>query len=285
MFPFHTSLETAIISLLQKGPLPTDGLLSQLRSIRVGTTKQGMYAALRKLVRAEIALKTKREIALSATWLTKLENFSEIAGHFYAERSRSGSFLALKDGERITYTFKNANDTDAFWIHVLLLLVDAYPGMPFIAYNPHCWFFLVRAESERTLRDAVVRSKGQYLVAVRNRTPLDKQVLNEFDGKNSQYYMHHVPLYPQSNYYVNVIDDYIIEVWEDLQQSAAFERIYARAKAMTPDVEDALREIITARGRSKLIISRNAKRAHALCARLSKPFALQKLSRVGEKRF
>lgn len=275
MFPFHTNLEQHLISLLQKGPLSTADLLSSVRKKRSGTTKQGMYAALRKLVKAEIVVKHKTQVSLNVTWLTKLDSFTSLASHFYSSNARSGSFLDLADGDRISYEFKSANSTDAFWIHLLLLL-ETYPEAAFFAYNPHCWFFLVRPESERTLRDVIVRNKSQYLVTVGGKRPLDRAIKREFDGKRSQYAMRESPLFKKNNYYVNVIGDYVIEVWIDAAHAEAIERLYRSAESFTPDVEDELRDIINAKGKTKLVVSRDKKKAEKLRRMLAKPFYVRR---------
>lgn len=271
LFP-HKTLEQSIIEALQNGPLSTHALLDSLLKKRAASTKQGMYAALRKLVRAEIVIKQKRRVLLNVTWLNKVESFVTVAEHFYANDARSGSFLALNDGERITYTFNSANATDAFWTHVLLLLVETYPGASFIAYNPHCWFLLVRTDSERALRDTVVKKGGQYLVTTGGRTPLDTAIRKEFDGTRSQYHMREKPLFPRHNYYVNVIGDYVIEVWVDKKESQRMEELYASAKEFSPDVEDKMRETIHERGRTKLVISKNRLKALAMRKKLGRSF-------------
>lgn len=276
MFPFHHSLEQLIISHLQKGPLSTSDLLSALQKKRIGTTKQGMYAVLRKLIKAEIVVKHKTQLSLNAAWLTKMERFVSLASHFYSSGVGSGNFLDLTDGEHISYAFKSANSTDAFWIHVLLLLTEAYPEAAFLAYNPHCWFFLVRPESERTLRDVIVRNKSQYLVIVGGKQPLDRAIRKEFDGKGSQYSMREKPLCKKNNYYLNVIGDYIIEVTIDVAQANAIERLYNSAKSFTPDIEDELRDIITSKGRTRLVVSRDKKKAEKLRRTLAKPFYIRK---------
>lgn len=276
MFPFHNSLEQHLISLLQKGPLSTANLLSVVRKKRPGTTKQGMYAALRKLIKAEIVVKHKAQVSLNVTWLTKLDSFASLASHFYSSNARSGSFLDLADGDRISYEFKSANATDAFWIHVLLLLIEAYPEAVFLAYNPHCWFFLVRPESERTLRDVIIRKKSQYLVMVGGKRPLDRAIRKEFDGKRSQYAMRESPLFKKNNYYVNVIGDYVIEVWVDAAHAEAIERLYRSAESFVPEVEDELRDIINSKGKTKLVVSRDKKKAEKLRRMLAKPFYVRK---------
>ena len=280
MFPLRRTLETEIIESLQKGPLSTRDLLESLRTRHRSTTKQGMYVALRKLIRAEIVLKQKQQVSLNVTWLTRMESFVTVAGHFYAKDAQGGSFLSLADGEKITYRFRDSNATDAFWIHILLLLVEAYPGTPFVAYDPHCWFLLVRSPSERTLRDAIIQRGGQYFILAGGKQPLDRVIRGEFNGKSSQYYMRESPLYPQNNYYINVIGDYVIEVWIDAAHANAIERVYETESTMSPAAEEQLRYIINSRGRSKLVISRNKRHSQKIFAKLTKPFVVANRSAV-----
>lgn len=276
LFP-HKTVEQAIIERLQKGPLSTAHLRS---SFGDSLTKQGMYAALRKLVRAEIVIKHKQHVSLNVAWLEKLNSFAELAGHFYSHDARSGSFLDLADGERISYSFNSAGATDAFWNHVIYLLVEAHTGQPWVAYNKHCWFLLVRKESERALRDFIVKHHGQYLIVTGSRMPLDKEIRKEFDGKGSQYHMRERPLFQKNNYYLNVIGDFLIEVWIDPDRADALEKLYAEASSFTPHVEDAMRDIINTRGKAKLVVSRNKKRVTKLFKTLSKPFHIPKRARV-----
>lgn len=276
LFSAHKNLEQSAVECLQKGPLSTGELLKSMQKKRPRTTKQGMYAVLRKLIQSEIVLKHKKQISLNVTWLTKVESFVTLAEHFYASAGRSGSFLGLSDGENIRYEFHNTNATDAFWIHVLLLLVEAHPKTPWFGYNPHDWFFIARAESERALRDFLVKKGGQYLMVVGGKRPLDKLIRKEFDGKRSQYFMRESPMFPQNNYYVNIIGDFIIEVWIDAMQAEAIEQLYATATASTPEVVRQLQDIIRSKGKTKFVVSRNKKKAEVLRAKLSKPFYIPK---------
>lgn len=275
IFPRHT-LENTVIECLQKGTLSTTDLLKLLREKRSRTTKQGMYAVLRKLIRAEVVLKHKQLVSLNIVWLSKLESFVSLAEHFYTSTSRSGNFLGLADGEKIKYEFQNPNVTDAFWNHVIYLLVEARPKQPWFAYNPHCWFFLARPESERALRDFIIRNGGQYLLIVGAKHPLDQSIRKEFDNEHSQYFMREPPLFPKNNYYLNIIGDYVIEVWIDPAQANEIEQLYASASETTEEIGERLQDIIGSKGKTKLVVSRDRKKAEKFRRMLSKPFYISK---------
>ncbi len=277
LFSTRQNIEQVILQLLQKGSLTTRELRTLLqRKEKGGVTKQGMYRVLRRLIRAEIVVKHAKQISLNVAWLTKMESFVSLAEHFYMSDNRSGSFLGLTDGEKIKYEFQTLKSTDAFWIHMLFLLAEANPNTPWFGYNPHDWFFLVRAESERLFRDFLIKNGGQYLMTSYDTGYLDRLIHKEFDDKNSQYYIRKSPLFEKNNYYLNVIGDYVIEVWIDPTQARAIENIYSSATKFTPDIEKQLQGVINSSGKTKLIVARDKKRAEKLKRMLAKPFYIPK---------
>lgn len=270
-------LQHDIVELLRTGPLPGRELLAKLNK-RVGkTTKQGMYAALRKLITAEIVVKHKRQISLNVAWLTKLESFLSHAEQTYTKTPRPGTVLDMRDGDRIRYEFGNTNLTEAFWNHTNHVLAANHPKTPWFGYNPHCWFFLADPERERGFRDFIAKNGGQYFIMADGTWPLDRAIRSEFDGKNSQYFIRHSPLFKKQDYYLNVIGDYLIEAWLDPAHARVIERIYASATEITADVQKRLRDVINSKGRTRLIVSRDKKKAERLRRTLAKPFYVRKL--------
>jgi hypothetical protein len=276
LFSTRKNIEQAILGHLQKGPLFTSDLLKLLQITSPSVTKQGMYSALRKLLRSEIILKHKKQVSLNVAWLTKMESFISLAEHFYVSVNRSGSFLGLADGEKIKYEFRNLAVTDAFWNHVVYLLIETHPKKPWFGYNPHCWFFLARPESERALRDFIVKKGGQYLLTVGARKPLDKFIQKEFDGEKSQYFMREKPLFKQSNYYVNIVCDYIVEVWFNPAQAKVINDLYESSSGISADIQERLAKIISSSGKTKLLVSRDQKKSDKMRSMLAKSFYLFK---------
>lgn len=264
MTVFRHGLEGLIIEHLRHGPLSAATLLEHLYVARPKTTKQGMYAVVRKLVRDEVMVKQGTMLSLNATWVSVLEAFVSSARLAYAAREFDGNISSMQDGDRLSYRLKSANATDVFWDHALQLLISALPGETFLAYDPHCWFFLARNASERALRDAVMRGGGRYLVLVGSALPLDRALRDEFDGNRSQYHMLDETPYPGREYYVNVVGDYVVEVWLDKERTAAIDALYERESSFSSHAADELRDIIHAEGRSKLVISRNRRKARVI---------------------
>jgi len=259
------SIEEYIISFLQKEPRSGPELLSAIQKYRPGTTKQALYAALRKLRTAEIVITHKMRISLSSIWVTKMAEFFTLAKHFYTKTTTTDEgFLNLEDGDRVTYSFKNPNVTDIFWGHAFDILCEITPlSEPVYIYDPHEWFMLAR-ETEIPLFKRISVTGKQILVLAGGTTFLDKMIIKEFDGTFAQYHPTNEPLFDKRNYYLNILDDFIIEAHLDEATAKKIDDFYNTATVWNPETEVQLKKIIANEGKNKLTISRNRKRADKL---------------------
>lgn len=270
------NLEACILDGLRTGPRKTVELIADLQKKRPGTTKQGVYAALRSLRSQEKVAVHGKRVALNSVWVDRMLDYFTVAREHYASGGR-GDFLDLADGEKVQYFFRDPVQTDTFWSHAYAILSNAVSfDRPLYLYNPHDWFLLARHENERALIDAVLKTNRQYYMTVGHRTPLDRAIANEFDGERAQYHMADEPPFQKENYYLNIFGDYLIEVFIDTKIAAQLDAFYAKHKDYNPAAQEELAKIIQSRGRSKLVISRNAKKASRLAAMLKKSFYIKR---------
>lgn len=272
LFPAH-GLAEAIVLELREGPLETAILVRQLRAHGWHVTVQGVYKALQLLREEEIALLHRGEVSLNVRWLQRVERFLSFTQHAYFDsEAGAGSFLNLRDGERITYSFKNPVFVDAFWNHVLYLLLELLPELDrWYAYIPHHWFLLARRKEELALQQFMKKRECRYLLTVGSRLPLDRAVANDFDGVTSQYYMLEKPLF-SSRYYLNIIGDFLIEAQYDQKVADLIEAFYQSHKSMTPSALTELEAIVKTPGRATLTISRNHRKAQKWSTLFEKNF-------------
>lgn len=272
------SIEEHIISLLQKESHSGPELLIAIQAKRTGTTKQALYAALRKLRSAEIVVVHKMRISLSSIWVTKIAEFFTLAKHFYTKTvTTDEGFLNLEDGDRVTYSFKNPNVTDVFWAHAVDILSEITPlSEPYYIYDPHEWFMLAR-ETEGPLLKKISQTGRQVLILAGGTTPLDKIIIKEFDGTHAQYHPTNELIFDKRNYYVNIFDDFIIEAYLDETTSKKIDEFYNATTQWNPAAESALKKIISNEGKNKLVISRNRKKAEKLKKVFKKYFYIKPL--------
>lgn len=265
------TVEELIVEGLKKGPSKTVDLIKQIRKERSATTKQGVYRVLRILKTKEVVVIHKKQVSLNIRWLKKIQEFSELASYYYQKNFGLGYFARLKNGERIKYTFNNLSLTDAFWDHVIYILLEITPlEKNWLAYNPHCWFFIVRQEEEKALMKGINRDR-KYLLSSGHKTAMDKIITKEFDSEKSQYCLLEKTVWPD-NYYFNVIGDFIIEVFLDKSVSQEIGKWYRQTKKLTLQSKDELRRIVNLKKKTILIISHNIKKAAKLRNKLKKNF-------------
>lgn len=278
LFATSNSLEEHIITLLGEGPLKNTELIERVNLLRPHTTKQAVYTTLRNLKAEEIIVAHGMGVSLNVRWLGSMENYLVTAKQkYHAGSTDKGSFAALKNGERIEYFFNDLIETDAFWWQALYqLTINSSTGEPVYLYNPHQWFLLARRKSELESMASIVNHGKQYFVTSCGKTALDKKVAVDFDGEQSQYYMSEKHLFNKINYYFNVVDDFIIEVWINSELAQNIENLYTSTDLVTDETIDKLKSIVSVKGKGKMVISKNISKTERLKKKLSKHFYIKK---------
>lgn len=256
-------IEDLITEALSNGPLETGVLINIIEEKRPKTTKQAVYKSLRNLRKNEIIVKTKDEVALSSVWLKKLLAFVENTKiNYKTNKNPSSDFLSLKNGEKIVYWFKNFEATDLFWAHAFDVLTDATnQSQPIFIYNPHEWFLLARPESEIFLFERLKKNNRKLFLMVGNKDPLDLEAKKYFDNQIINYYASPIKIFNKDNYYVNIFNDYLIEVYLDEKISNLINDFYKKTASFNEAAKNELMNIIKNKGRNKLVIYRNERKA------------------------
>lgn len=269
-----------ILDILKYGPKNVVELIEQIKKERPGTTKQGVYASLRKLKKQEEVVIHHKQTSLNLKWLNEMSIYFSTARSNYIKQVDFGDATSLDQKEKIEYYFSNPAVTDAFWGHLLYMLIERQDLKgPIFLYNPHCWFFVVRSDSEKALRDFMVERGAKYFLTVHGRTPLDQYITKEFRNDNSQYHMSDKVPFPRLNYYLNLVGEFIIEVWINPRIARDIENLYHNTKVVDQTAINKLNSLINSRGRSRLVVSRNKLRADKLAKMFSKNFYIQKSDR------
>jgi hypothetical protein len=272
------TIEDHILASLQVGSRGTAELLEELQAVRAGTTKQAFYQTLRKLKKEEVVVVYAKRVSLSHIWINTMAEYFSIAGKNYsASESPSEEFLLLTDGEKISYSFKDPHTTDIFWGHAFgILLGQVNPTVPICIYNSHEWFLVAREESEKKLFTQIKDEKKSLLMLVGNREVLDIEIGKWFDGEQLQYFATTDKIFDKKNYYINVFGDFIIEAWLDPKTTIEINDFYLNKKVLSKEVKEELKNIVSKKGRNKLVISRNSRKASKTRSMFKKYFVFNK---------
>lgn len=262
-FNHPQSIEEIIIDKLAGNAASGAQLLESARGIKQTLTKQALYVVLRRLIAEEVIVKHGTMFSLSNVWLGKMTEFFNRAQERYGVRTEGVDFLNLQDGDKISYAFKSPHEADRFWGHAFDVLADMHGKEPVYIYNPHEWFIFARQESELHLFNKIKDTKHQLWLTVGSRDPLDVYAKQFFDGTYLQYHMLEQPLFEKGNYYLNIFGDYIIEATIDDAITAQVEELYKTTPAFDDTVIPTLQKLVS-KGKTKLTISKNARKAQKL---------------------
>lgn len=271
------TIEEYILFFLKIAPSPTKELLEKIQQERLGTTKQGFYQALRKLKKEEAVVVYGKRATLSHLWIKRMsEYFDEARSLYVSERIPGDYFLSLEEGEKVSYVFKSPAVSDVFWGHAFGLLAKKSTPEAVYIYNPHEWFILARTESEVELFEEITNSERQIFLLAGSNTPVDKYVSKYFDGKYGQYHALEKSLFEKENYYLNIFGDFIIEALIEKETAEKIDSLYKATSKFSEEFNEELKEIVFKNSKTKIIISRNKRKAQKLKTLFKKYFYIKK---------
>jgi hypothetical protein len=138
-------------------------------------------------------------------------------------------------------------------------------------YNPHQWFIAARQESELPLIQEFKKQKRVLCTSVGGSTEIDKSKKKLYDGEYAKYSVG-ADLGLEPNHYINIFGDFIIDVYLDIEVSEKINNFYMSNKSLTEEKIEELKKIVSQKGKNRLVISRNTKRAGRLRKKLSRDF-------------
>lgn len=269
------SLDEIIIDCLKNGEKESPSLLYEVQVIRTHITKQGFYAALRKLRSEEIVTIRKKTVALNTSWIRDLQSLAETMSLVYLGKNASFDLLSLNDKESASFVFSTTIALDVFWGHSQnIFFYNTSADTPIYCYDPHYWIYVARKEIEQKLLDDITKNNRQFLIVVGGATPLDRVIKKDFNDLHVQYHIE--KLYKKDNYYFTVIGDYITEVFMNEHTTKRLEELYLKYTTVCPELLAEFQKLLTDKRKHRIKISRNAFKAEKMKKKLRKYFYIKK---------
>lgn len=275
--------EEIIVEILSGGPIKTADLIQKIKKIKQGITKQTVYSALRKLRKEEVVIMYKKEAMLNQAWILKLYDFLENTDKNYIFAHKKSGYIEgvnqLSEGDKITYHFKDFRTLDIYWAHIFFVILKKVDKKaPIFIFNPHEWFLLIRDEPEQKAFEWLKKERRPTFLTLGHETPLDKLIVKEYSSKTVSVAIDTKTNYPD-DYYVAVVDDYVLETKFDASMAREINRVYKAAQSPGEKVIGAVREIISKKYKAKVIVSKNKNKAEKIKKKLAKNFFIPKESR------
>lgn len=276
----ENNLRSLILGSLSRGPKKGAVLIAEIKNIRKGATKQGIYKALRALIENKIVVKYRKNLMLNQIWLNKVDEFIQETDENYLGKKHSQSIDTLDwitEGSKISYVFKSYDSLDKFHSHIFSLIIKKTdPQSPLFVYNPHEWFVLKTdlKENEDYLFDWLKERSRQLYFTIGHDTLLDKNFRKNYSSAEVEIAIDEKTNYPE-NYYINVIGNYVIEMKNNKEFAEKLHAIYTS----TEDEEGAgemIKKLLKTKHKIKMILSCDSQRAKKLKAKLGKNFFIPK---------
>ena len=266
------SIEDLIVELLAKHPY-SEGveLVRLVKAIRPKTVKQAVYTALASLHENEVVSKIGGKYFLSRVWLNKINKLFQNKKQFATD-----TVFELEEGESISYYFPNLLTCDTYWAHVFDLLIEWVPeNRPIIVWNPHEWFAVGRKEEEQDIFKQFIAKKKYALYSIAGKTPLDQEFKKDWTNPFVSVSTGSTTVFAD-NYYLNIFDNIMIEVFIDEALSNKIAKFYQENQKTTPENIQAFEHLISQKYKVRMKISRNTKKSSALRKKLSRDFFVPK---------
>ncbi|HYC34250.1 MAG TPA: hypothetical protein VEC13_00805, partial [Candidatus Paceibacterota bacterium] len=180
----------------------------------------------------------------------------------------------LKDGESIGYYFPNLLSCDTYWAHIYSLLTEwISKDKPVFRWEPHQWFILGRESVEREILRDSEKKQIYIFFMIQGNTALDQQFKKDWRGDYISININDKNKF-NSNYYLHMFDDFLIEVFLDKRLSDRIEEFYRKNMKLDKENQTEFERLVSEKYPIRMKISRNKKKAALLRKKLSKDFYL-----------
>jgi hypothetical protein len=270
LFSF-TPTEQYIIDKLSNGTsTPKQLSLDYVRDFP-NSPRQSIYKSITSLKSREVITGDRTGVVLSNAWLDKLQEFISTT------RDIPDHVLELSQGEYLSYMFPNFDVCDTFFHHHTRLMHKRTPRtIPLITHNPHHWFLVTRKQQERELWQDLAREGVLCMISVPATTRVDSQIGSYFMSLDPLLKYSPATALTKNTQYVVVIGDFIYITTIEQWRADAIDAWYQTYTTITPENTQELSEIINKRGRIKVKILRNKKKATEWRKKIGKYFLIPK---------
>ncbi len=271
IFSQHTenNLEESIIEKLHKNNYDGPSLLETLRKNNPTLAKETFYRILRKLLSEEIVTKHSKIYELNHHWVQRIYKFSK--KHIDESVDKEG-VLVLKEGDKISYSFKNPNLMGIYWAHTYDTIFEQHdPKIPILVFHPHEWLIHTRKSSESFFLNRFSEDKKIVFFSIGGNTALDKQFKKDWVGKFRQITTG-IDYGFKKTEYINVLGDFIFKVSVSKPFGDNIDSFFKKHVAVTDKNIGELETICNRHDRTRMVLIKSEKESERLHKKFKKYF-------------
>ncbi|HRH24991.1 MAG TPA: hypothetical protein PLQ20_01480 [Candidatus Paceibacterota bacterium] len=266
----QTTEDIVIEALGTRGMLGPD-LLRVVREKLPFLPKETFYRVVRSLLQREVLSKHNALYELNLHWLEQIYRFSkkhiETAG-----ATDTDQILSFKEGDSITYKFKNAESMGVYWAHIYDLVFHRHnPKIPILVYHPHEWLIHTRNHAESLFLNRFEEDKKNVHFAIGGDSQNDKDFKKFWNSKYRQIATG-INIGLKNNEYINVLDDFIFKVSLGKKVSNDIDIFFKTHKNITEENLQELNFLTLKRENCRMIFTKSKKEADKYRAKFKKYF-------------
>jgi hypothetical protein len=273
------NVKNLIIDLLSDGSKRATEVVDEIKGLKPGVTKQAVYLAFRNLIKEEIIIKYSKKVMLNQIWVNQLNDFvNKVDRNYlenYREKKSKNELDRMREGDRIIYLFNTVESFDNFWNHIFSMIVKKTNKLsPLYLYNPHEWTALAREKSEEYMYRWIEKNKPKTFYAIGGNSFLDREMRKQHSSEEIEFSTGE-RLGFENNYYLAVLENYLIETYLDKKVTEEIEKIYEKEKDENV-ASQKIREAFREKTKFKIIVSVNSEKSRKLKNKFEKIFFIPK---------
>ncbi len=263
------TLEQKILELLHKGGTTGPILLESLRKTTPSLPKESFYRILRNLVSQEVVTKYQKIYEINQHWLQRIQKFSQDRMNILTEED---NILSFKEGDKVTYSFKNPNLMGIYWAHTYDIIFEKHdPKIPILVFHPHEWLIYTRTSSEALFLSRFQDSKKLAYFSIGGATILDKTFKKEWADKFRQISTG-IHYGFKNTEYINVLGDFIFKITVSKKFAASIDDFFKRNSVVDDENVAELIRICNRPDRTRMVFTRSKKVSTQLHKKFEKYF-------------
>lgn len=269
-------LEETIIEELHKKSQSGPKLLDLSLKKGVSSSKETFYRTLRKLLKEEVVTKQGNIYEINRHWLQKLYRFSKKYTE-NPEEATIDNLLYFKEGDKISYKFKNPNLMGIYWAHTYDMVFEKHdPNIPILVFHPHEWLIHTRTASETFFLDRFTEDKKIAFFTIAGNTKIDKEFKKEWTSEFLQITTD-VDYGLKNNEYINVLGDFIFKVTMSKKFGNDIEKFFNKYSTISDENLSELTNICNRNDPSKMVFTRSKTESDKWRAKFKKYFYVPKI--------
>lgn len=227
-------------------------------------TIQGLYRTLRTLQADGIVVKEKKHYGLSLPWLMDMSALVETMQHTYLRHTYLDQLLP-KGTQKQTWTFSNLLAMNDFWSHLLVAMARHVQDKTVMHYSPHTWYLVLHREHSMQFTRALLKEIKTSYTIVGSRSYLDKMAtrITQDSFAHKQFYLAFPDeqLHKERNHHVDVVGDYVLDVFLDDETTEAIETLYSNTSLPEDIHSDNILPLYTNKAKIKMVLKKDPRRA------------------------